>query len=145
MAHRKDAMNRFMSGRPQRVNTCQESTRNNIGSESDERYSFCHSIGSSVSADSEGSVVNQPKGAKNVYFHPKQSNLQQKTFTHGSTSESDASGLHDEPGGNSALREVKVMKEHLETVLRSKSTKLSSPDFHHRGIHSATTSEAEQF
>ena len=146
MAYRKDAMNRLMSGRPQRVNTCQESTRNNIGSDSDDRYSFCHSIASSVSADSEGSVVNPPpKGAKTVYFHPKQSNLQQKPCTHGSTSESDASELHNESGRNFPLREVQVMEEHLKTVLISKSAKLSSPDYNHRGVRSASTSEAEQF
>jgi hypothetical protein len=145
IAHRKDALNRLISARPNRLQTRQESTRNNMWSESGEGYSFSDSMASAASADSEGSAAIGSKGAKAIFFQPKQSNLQQKPFTNETSSGSDVSELHYETGGNPAFSEVRVMTEHLKTVLRSTSTKLSSSDYHHRGVFSETASEAEEF
>ncbi|CAF0986313.1 unnamed protein product [Adineta steineri] len=143
-AHGQDAILRFISARPNRI-TNQESTHHGNWSEHDESYSPHDSIISTISADSEGSVVDEPRGTKTLHIHPKKSNLQQKILPHDPSSDSDGSELHHVTDTNSPKGEVKVMTKHLICDLRSVSAKLSNPDPHLKGIISeTTTSESDE-
>ena len=144
LAHGLAAITRYMSARPNRLNTNQESTHIGNWSEPDDSYSIRDSIISTISADSEGSVVDPPRGTKPVFVQPKKSNFKQKTATSETSSDSEESELHSVTRGISTNRDVEVMTERLVTNLRSASTKLSNPDFRSREVVSETTSESDK-
>ncbi|CAF1347000.1 unnamed protein product [Adineta steineri] len=137
-AHGQDAILRFISARPNRI-TNQESTHHGNWSEHDESYSPHDSIISTISADSEGSVVDEPRGTKTLHIHPKKSNLQQKILPHDPSSDSDGSELHRVTDTNSPKKDVTVMTERLICGLRSVSAKLSNPERRSKGVISETT------
>jgi len=144
LTYGQHAIGRFMSAGPNRFSINRESTHLRNWSEPDESYSIRDSIISRRSADSEGSVPDIPRGPKTIFVQPKKSNRQQQTFSNATSSDSDDSTLHYVTSGNSANRDVKKMREFLETTLRSVSTKLSNRDLYSRGLISETTSETDE-
>lgn len=139
----KDAINRFLFVRPNRSNEHRASTHNNLWSESYTSYSLHDSFISSVSADSEGSISDPPKGIKSVFVQTKKSNVQHKTFINEPYSESDESILHHTAGNNStAFKDVKLIPDHTTINLRSSSSsRLNNSEQHSKGITTETTSE----
>jgi hypothetical protein len=144
LAYGQNAIIRFISARPNRISINRESTHLRNWSEPDESYSIRDSIISRRSADSEGSVLDIPRGPKTIFVQPKKSNLRQQTFSNATSSDSDDSDLHYVTSGNSTYKDVEIMRKRLETTLSWVSTKLSNRDIHSRGRLSETTSETDE-
>jgi hypothetical protein len=123
-AYRGDAINRFLSVRPKRLNNHQTSTDNHVWNESDESYSCCDSFLSSISADSEESSSDRVKAIRTTF---KKSNLQHKIVVNEFSSESDQS---NPTRNNSNFGNVKVPTNRLVPGLRSTSTRLSNRNYH---------------
>ncbi|CAF1261185.1 unnamed protein product [Rotaria sordida] len=139
VVYRHNANHQFLSARANKFNTSPESIHNNNYIESDTSFPTHNSIISTISADSEGSVVSQIEPKKGIFVRPKQANVQQKP-----SSESDESELQHEKRDNSAVVDVTAMTEHLVTVMRRTSTKLNTSDFYHSGSLSETESGTDE-
>ncbi|UJR13757.1 hypothetical protein I4U23_000767 [Adineta vaga] len=143
LAFGEDAIRRFISARPNRPVNQASTHRGNWSEQDDISYSLRDSMASTVSADSEGSVVDLPRVSKPVFVHPKNQTSKQKTLVNQTSSDFDGSELHPVTDTNSATIDLHVMTERVVSNLRSESTKLSNYDYQSRGVISETSNESD--
>jgi hypothetical protein len=144
--YREDAINRFTSVTAIQFNSHQASSaHSSILNQTDDFYSLRHKFVTSISTDSEGSLRDRSKGVKTTPIQPRKANIQYKNFPNKASGKSDPSRLHHLTRNNSTSKDVKLMTDHLVTVLRSTSTRLSNTDYRSNGVISETTSEGDEW
>jgi hypothetical protein len=141
-ARRKDTVARFMSPEPNRFDIQREATHNELRNDSNGYYSPRDSM-ESTGSDEPGAY--RKLDTKNIFVRSKKSNTQQQKSNANETfSESGDLDLHPAKGGNSTSKDLRVMKDHLQTILSSATTKLSNPDNHPKVYISESSSESNE-